>query len=209
VRGTRCQDRGDGSPGPTALAARRSQTSGFAPNDAWICDGRAFAAPALWEPAPVRLRPRVVSEMVRRLPLRALGVLLILLSTASTESNGTGEGAAASCVGPYLNDWPPSGPFRAPTPTVAPGEGLTVYGHWYTNTCNDTGGDEPLVPLEPVHLTLTLPDGSVTELGEFEPHGNDMGFSTTVTVPPGTRSGVATVSDDRNLPATYEFNVSQ
>lgn len=147
--------------------------------------------------------------MVRRLPLSALGVLLIVLSTACSGSSGAGGGAAASCVGPYLNDQPPSGPFRAPTPTVAPGEGLTVYGHWYTETCNDTGGEEPLVPLEPVHLTLTLPDGSVTELGEFEPHGGDMGFSTTVTVPTGTPSGVATVSDGRSLPATYEFNVSQ
>jgi len=148
--------------------------------------------------------------MVRRLPLSAIGVCLILFSTAcGGASGGAGEGAAASCVGPYLNDQPPSGPFRAPTPTVAPGDGLTVYGHWYTSTCNDTGGDEPLAPLKPVQLTLTLPDGSVTELGEFEPHGDDMGFSTTVTVPTGTPAGVATLTDNRSLPATYEFNVSQ
>ena len=147
--------------------------------------------------------------MVRRLPLSALGVCLVLLTTACSQSGGAGEDAAASCVGPYLNDQPPSGPFRGATPTVAPGEGLTVYGHWYAETCNDTGGDEPLVPLKSVHLTLELSDGSVTELGEFEPRGGDVGFSATVSVPAGTPSWVATVSDDRSLPATFEFQVSQ
>lgn len=52
--------------------------------------------------------------------------------------------ASASCVAPYIDDQPPGGDFGAAPPTVAPGGRITVYGHFYTETCNDTGGDEPL-----------------------------------------------------------------
>ena len=112
-------------------------------------------------------------------------------------------------MGPYLNDQPPSGAFRGPTPTVAPGDTLTIYGHWYTSTCNDTGGHAPLVPLQPVHLSLTLPGGAVEPLGTFTPAGQDMGFSTTVLVPAGTPVGTATVIDDREYPATYPFEIGK
>jgi hypothetical protein len=125
---------------------------------------------------------------------------------AVSDANGT---SSASCVGPYLNDQPPSGPFRGPVPTVTPGVTITIYGHWYTNTCNDTGGHEPLEPLPPVHLTLTLPGGDVQALGEFNPGGKDMGFSIGVHVPATTRAGTATVRDDQRHPATYEFQVGR
>lgn len=98
--------------------------------------------------------------------------------------------------------------LRQPTPTVGPGETLTIYGHWYTSTCNDTGGHDPLVPLQPVQLSLTLPGGAVESLGTFTPSGQDMGFSTRVLVPAGTPAGTAKVSDAREYPATYEFEIA-
>ena len=124
----------------------------------------------------------------------------------TSNANGT---SSASCVGPYLNDQPPSGPFRGPVPTVSPGATITIYGHWYTSTCNDTGGNDPLKPLPTVHLTLTLPGGDVQELGEFNPSGQDMGFFTGVHVPAAKRAGTATVRDDQQHPATYRFKVGQ
>ena len=115
-------------------------------------------------------------------------------SNSNSRSNGNGvsvsdaKGASsASCIGPYLNDQPPIGPFRGPVPTVNPGATITVYGHWYTSTCNDTGGHDPLKPLPPVHLNLTLPGGDVQQLGEFHPSGKDMGFSISVRVPAATK----------------------
>ncbi len=119
---------------------------------------------------------------------------------------GTSE---ASCVGPYLNDQPPSGPFSGQTPTVSPRSAIMIYGHWYTGTCNDTGGHDPLKPLPPVHLTLTLPGGAAEALGEFNAQGPDLGFSTTVEVPAGTPAGTATVRDDQPHPATYTFKIGQ
>jgi hypothetical protein len=73
---------------------------------------------------------------------------------------------------------------------------LKVYGHWYTSTCDGTGGHESLKPLPPVRLTLTLPGGGVEHLGRFSPGGADMGFATSVRIPSGTRPGTATIRDD-------------
>lgn len=92
---------------------------------------------------------------------------------------------------------------------MSPGATITIYGHWYTSTCNDTAGNDPLTPLSPVHLTLTLPGGDVQELGEFNPSGQDLGFFTGVHVPAATRAGTATVRDDQQHPATYRFKVGQ
>lgn len=139
--------------------------------------------------------------------MRLAGALAVVLSV--TACGGLQTTSATSCTGPYLNDQPPSGAFRAATRTVSPGHRLTIYGHWYTSTCNDTGGHDPLKPLQPVHLTLTLPGSSVVPLGPFTPTGPDMGFSAEVRIPTGTPSGVATVSDDREFPATYEFRVQK
>jgi hypothetical protein len=82
-----------------------------------------------------------------------------------------------------------------------------VYGHWYTATCNDTGGHDPLVPTAPVHLTVTMPGGRVTTLGSFEPAGTDRGFAARVTVPDDVEPGTATVQDDHDPPATFRFTV--
>jgi hypothetical protein len=117
-------------------------------------------------------------------------------------------GANASCVGPYLDDQQPGGRYGAPAPTVTTGETLTVYGHGYTSTCNDTGGDDPQEPLAPVHLTLTLPGARVVPLGEFTPHGRDMGFKADVHIPRGTRGGTAMIRDDQTNPVTYRFKVA-
>jgi len=126
--------------------------------------------------------------------------------STTSDLNGT---SSASCIGPYLNDQPPGGPFRPPVRTVNPGGTITIYGHWYTSTCNDTGGNDPLKPLSPVHLTLALPGGDVQDLGVLNPGGGDMGFSTRVRVPSATQAGMATVRDDRQYPATYRFMVGQ
>lgn len=127
-------------------------------------------------------------------------------STASSTSNPNSF-SNTSCVGPYLNDQPPSGSFRLPEQTVSPGATINIYGHWYTSTCNDTGRKAPLEPLPPVHLTLKLPSGVLQNLGEFHPNGQDMGFSLEVHVPAATPAGTATVHDDRQFPAAYTFQV--
>lgn len=141
----------------------------------------------------------------------SLVILCMGCGGGATDANGTSEAngtSNASCVGPYLNDQPPSGPFRGPVPTVRPGATITIYGHWYTSTCNDIGGEhDPLKPLPPVHLTLALPGGEEQALGEVNPSGRDMGFSIVVHVPAGTRTGTATVRDDQRYPATYKFKV--
>lgn len=92
---------------------------------------------------------------------------------------------------------------------MSPGATIKIYGHWYTSTCNDTGGKDPLEPLTPVHLTLMLPGGIPQNLGEFQASGQDMGFSVEVHVPAATRAGAATIRDDRQYPATYNFQVGQ
>lgn len=117
--------------------------------------------------------------------------------------------SSASCVAPYLSDQAPSGPFRGPTPTVSPGDTIVVHGYWYTNTCNDTGGHDPLQPLPPVHLTLTLPGRGAVDLGAFHPAGPDMGFTTEILVPIGTRAGTGTVRDDQEYPSTFRFKVGR
>jgi hypothetical protein len=89
---------------------------------------------------------------------------------------------------------------------VAPGSSITVYGHWYTTTCNDTGGHDPLQPMDPVRLTVTYPSGVVQHLGPFTPQGRDLGFAATVDVPDGTPRGVATLRDDRD-DRPYRFEV--
>jgi hypothetical protein len=139
-----------------------------------------------------------------RLVAMAVGALASLTGCGLPTSNGAPN---ASCHGPYLNDQPHTGVFRGPPRTVSPGESFRVYGHWYTSTCNDTGGQEPHQPLPPVHLTLVLPGGAVQELGEFRPDGTDLGFSELVHVPAGTPAGTATVRDDREDPATYRFRI--
>ena len=102
---------------------------------------------------------------------------------------------------------PPRAPSVAGASPISPGQSLTVYGHWYTSTCNDTGGHDPLEPLAPVHLTITLPGGSAEDLGEYSPAGQDMGFSVVVRVPVGTPAGIATIRDDQEYPATYRFHI--
>ena len=115
--------------------------------------------------------------------------------------------AAASCVGPYLDDQPPGGTFGGPAPTVRPGDSLEVYGHFYTRTCNDTGQDRPLVALPDVRLTVTFPNGDEVLLGPFTPGGRDMGFAATIEVPSDARAGEVMVTDGRDDPGPflYEF----
>ena len=143
--------------------------------------------------------------------------LLLLLAlaggcgdSAGPGGSGGGQAAGASCVAPYLDDQPPTGDAEpaAPAPTVHPGDSLRVYGHWFTSTCNDTGGHDPYEPLPPVHLTVTFPGGATQDLGEASPAGSDMGFSEVVRVPDGTPDGTATVRGDGELPTTYRFPVA-
>ena len=119
------------------------------------------------------------------------------------------SGGEASCVSPYLNNQPPDGPYIFPTPKLTPGQKITVYGHWYTPTCNDTGTHDPVTPLPPVQLTLRLPGGKTRRLGRFTPGGPDMGFSVLVRIPAASRQGTATIRDDRSpYPAIYRFSIA-
>jgi hypothetical protein len=172
------------------------------------------------EPQLDAIRQRHMDNVPPRMRLLGASGLLLLCAAcgspsnahvasggnATSDPNGT---SSASCVGPYLSDQPHSGPFRGPTPKVRPGDTITIYGHWYTSTCSDTGGNDPLRSLPPVHLTLTLPSGDVQELGEFNPSGKDMGFSTQVHVPGATQSGTAMVRNDQHHPEIYKFKVGQ
>jgi hypothetical protein len=120
----------------------------------------------------------------------------------------TTSGDNASCVSPYLDDQDVHGTYGAPPAAVSPGDALTLYGHWYANTCNDTNhAAADVEPLPPVRLTLRLPDGSTHDLGSQTPAGHDLGFSVNVRVPRSTTAGTATVSDDRTPPAIYRFTV--
>lgn len=150
--------------------------------------------------------------MIRRVPLfvAALGLALALAACgdhrADRETGHGGGTSSASCVAPYLDDQGTGGSFGAPPPTVAPGGSITLHGHFYTETCNDTGGDDdPLVPMAPVTLTMTLPGGDALDLGSFTPSGDDMGFTTTVRLPGTTPDGTARVRDD--VGHTYRFDV--
>jgi hypothetical protein len=82
-----------------------------------------------------------------------------------------------------------------------------VYGHWFTSTCDDTGGNDPVEPLAPVRLTLVLPGGQAVPLGEHTPHGSDMGFSADVAIPPGAGVGTATILSDQGLAQAYRFEI--
>lgn len=142
----------------------------------------------------------------------AIGLMLVVPVLVACGANGTEDRAASSesCVGPYLDDQPPaSRVFRGPRPTVSPGHSITIYGHWYAKSCNDTGGHDPLQPLPPVRLTLTLPGGHHQSLGRYTPGGPDMGFVATVLIPAANAYGTATISDDRDPRATFRITVGR
>jgi len=144
-----------------------------------------------------------MTTVLRLLMASALAVLCVACGTAPDNAR------FASCVGPSLDGLPPSAPGSSDSPSepVLPGGSITVYGHWYTTTCNDTGQNEPLKPMPPVRLTLTLPGGVVKDLGTFKPAGDDMGFAAVVTVPLGTPPGTAVVRDDHQI--TFRFEVGR
>lgn len=137
-----------------------------------------------------------------------LGAACAGTSSDSPGDAGGGGGAAASCVGPYVDDQPPGGRYGVPPPTVAPGGSVTLYGHWYTSTCDDTGQDEPDVPRPDVTLTVTWADGRRTELGPYAPGGADVGFAAVLVVPLGVPAGTVSVTDGRGGPG-YTFTVGR
>lgn len=135
---------------------------------------------------------------------RACWLLILLPLLVACTGGG---GGYASCVAPYLDDQAPGDGYDAPIPTLRPGATFDVYGHWYTSTCNDTGGNDPLAPLPDVELSLTLPDGRVQQFGRYTPGGPDLGFRAAVRIPRNARPGIATVSDNRPQPATFRFEI--
>ena len=132
------------------------------------------------------------------------------LAAYGHSSAAPGANVVASCNPPLLNDHPPGPGYSAPDSNVVrPGDTLTIYGHWYKLVCNDTGASDPIEPLPPVHVTLTLPGGKTQPLGEFTPSGRDLGFTVHVLIPDDAPTGTATISDDRTpYPARYHFTIS-
>jgi hypothetical protein len=114
-------------------------------------------------------------------------VATIALTGALAVAGPMAAPASASCVGPYIDAQPPGGTFGADPPTVAPGGTITVYGHWYTSTCNDTGGNDPLEPLEP--------------------SGRSMGFAAAIRLPEDAPNGPATVDDGVDYGPDYTFAI--
>lgn len=146
--------------------------------------------------------------MQRRRRLTGAAVLTALLAACLVACGSGSTGSSeASCAGPYLDDQPPNGQYGGAAPTASPGETLSIHGHGYTFTCNDTGGDDSVKPMAPVHLTLTLPGGQTMLLGEFTPHGRDMGFYARVHLPAAAQAGTATIHDDQTYPETFRFKV--
>lgn len=143
-----------------------------------------------------------MSTSVRILMATVLAALCVACGSAD-------EVRLASCAAPFLDDRPPTGGSASsdPAESVNPGTSITVYGHGYTTTCNDTGQNEPEKPMPPVRLTLTLPGGVEKDLGTFKPAGGDMGFAAVVQIPLGTPPGVAEVRDDQEIPAKFTFEV--
>ena len=128
----------------------------------------------------------------------------VLLAACNSQDRDEGGGtSAASCVAPYVDDQRPDETSATAPPTLRPGDSITLYGHFYTETCNDTGGEDPLVPMDPVHLTATLPGGDEVDLGTFTPSGDDMGFTTTLVVPASTPDGNVRVSDGLGHPYSF------
>lgn len=153
------------------------------------------------------------NPFVRRICWLLVLVPLLIACGAKDLGNMSGTGSNGSCVAPYLDHQPPGGHSDAASPTVRPGHSLKIYGHWYTSTCNDTvangtPANQPLKPLPPVRLTLTLPGGEVQRLGRYRPGGQDLGFTVSVRIPTDARAGTATITDDRTDPATYSFRIS-
>lgn len=147
---------------------------------------------------------------VRAAALACLLALAGALSGCGEDRGGDGgDYASASCVGPYLDDQPPNDRPGGAAPTVQPGDSLEIHGHWYTETCNDTGGNDPLIALRDVQLTVTFPDGTTTQLGPFTPQGRDLGFTATVEVPDGMELGPVVVRDDQEYAATYRFRIGR
>jgi hypothetical protein len=141
---------------------------------------------------------------VRAAHLTVTIALLPLIGACAIPASGEN----AACVSPYIDDQRPNGDYGAPAATVSPGDALTIFGHWYTDTCNDTNpATADPKPLPSVRLTLILPDGSTRDLGLATPAGPDVGFQVTVQVPPSAKDGPASVSDDRTPPAKYHFTV--
>ncbi|MFC7625554.1 hypothetical protein [Microlunatus sp. GCM10028923] len=134
-------------------------------------------------------------------------IILIPLLVACGDVGSVHTSEEAGCAAPYLDDQPPGRGQDKPPPTVRPGATVEVYGHWYTSTCNDTGGNDPLKPLPDVELTLTLPGGESRSLGRHRPGGPDMGFKAVVRIPADTRSGTATIKADGSYPAEFRFKV--
>ena len=128
--------------------------------------------------------------------------LLLVLGACG---HGTGATTSYSCVGPYLDTVPPGTSSVQAEEPVHPGDTVTIYGHGYTTTCNDTGGNDAVEPMAPAHLMITWPGGSAEPLGTFTPLPPDLGFRVEVEVPAGTPSGVAKVRDREGT--TYRFRV--
>lgn len=136
-----------------------------------------------------------------------VGGLAMLPLFAACGSSQSGSGG--SCVGPYVDDQPPTGTYGVAPPTVNPGAALTLHGHWFISDCDDTGGQLSRKPLPPTRLTVSLPGGSVLRLGPFNPAGKDMGFTATMQLPAHTPAGTATVSDDRHSAPIYRFTIGR
>ena len=142
--------------------------------------------------------------------LLAHAAALLLLATGTACGATGGGNTDASCAQPYLDARPPGGTYGpdGSVPSVPAGSTIRVYGHWFTTTCNDTGGHAPLEPMDPVRLELTLPGGSTRDLGTFTPSGDDLGFSTVVEVPAGTPEGRAGVGTTSGEGAPFVFTVA-
>ncbi len=136
-------------------------------------------------------------------------VSVLALTPMLAACTGGSAGESSSCVAPYLDDQGPGGTYGGPAATASAGGALTVYGHWYTASCNDTNhGSDDHVPLPAVRLTLTLPDSSSQDLGAFTPSGGDLGFHVVVQLPRTSVPGTASVTDDREPPAVYRFTIT-
>ncbi len=146
---------------------------------------------------------------MKRILLAAV-VVVVTAGCGATDGDGTGVGGggAPTCAAPWIDGIPSMQPGdTAPTPTVAVGGSITLYGHAYFADCHDTGQEGAPAPIDRVDPVVELPGGKRIRVDPVHPDANGT-FSFTLDVPEGTEPGDGRVFDQIGSPLGHSFTVT-